>query len=184
MPSELLKCPVFLVCFSCFFYFLSSPVVILFWPKMVCVAVCRLELNAADWNLNCDLAVANCESAAELPIKPFSSSHSQILVCPSVSFRLSFFCLSCFFLFPKKSSDQPFLKLLYVFGDILVYINHIFLFFHQTWIFQFVVMLQFNGSGLSLADWCCNSMLLVNFMCFFLRLYIHIYYFFHMNCWL
>lgn len=47
---------------------------------MAYVAVCRPELNAADWNLNCDLAVANCESAAELPIKAFLLFSLWILV--------------------------------------------------------------------------------------------------------
>lgn len=82
MPSELWKCPDFCVCYFFFFFiivFFFSPFVLLFWSKMVCVAVCRLELNAADWNLNCDLAVANCESAAELPVKPLSSLLSRFL---------------------------------------------------------------------------------------------------------
>lgn len=98
------------VLFFLYVFKIFSSVVLLFWSKMVCVAVCRLELNAADWNLNCDLAVANCESAAELPIKPFSSSHS-IFLYVSWFISLYHFCLVfCFF----KSSDQPFVKLPYV----------------------------------------------------------------------
>lgn len=128
MPSELGKCPLFLVYFFMFFYLL------LFSSKMVCVAVCRLELNAADWNLNCDLAVANCESAAELPIKPFSSSRSGFLFVSWLVCFYHFVCLDfCYF----KNLDQPFVRLSYVFGDILVYIKHIFLFFTKHGHFSF-----------------------------------------------
>lgn len=51
-----------------FFLPLISRFIVLIQKRFLCVAVCWLELNAADWNLNCDLAVANCESAAELPV--------------------------------------------------------------------------------------------------------------------
>lgn len=112
-----------------------------FWSKMAWVAICRLELNAADWNLNCDLAVANCESTAELLIKPFSSSQSRFsFVCWFIFLyhivRLGF----CYF----RSSDQPFLKLLYFSVHKQLFII---IFFHQTLIFQFVVLLQFQASG-------------------------------------
>lgn len=112
-----------------------------FWSKMAWVAICRLELNAADWNLNCDLAVANCESTAELLIKPFSSSQSRFsFVCWFIFLyhivRLGF----CYF----KSSDQPFLKILYFSVHKQLFIIII---FHQTLIFQFVVLLQFQASG-------------------------------------
>lgn len=100
----------FLYVFFLFFVFFS-PVVLLFWSKMVCVAVCSLELNAADWNLNCDLAVANCESAAELPVKPLSSSHSRFLL---VGWFISLSHFVCFGFCYYKSSEQPFVKLPYV----------------------------------------------------------------------
>lgn len=101
---------------------LISPVVILFWSKTVCVAVCRLELNAADWNLNCDLAVANCESAAELPIKPCSSSHFRFL-----SSGL-FLPMILFVSYVLKISAQPFFNLCFV----LV----IFFFYCHYWCFS------------------------------------------------
>lgn len=60
-----------------YMYFFSSCFIVLIQNGLCgCLQAgtkrCRL-------NLNCDLAVANCESAAELPIKPFSSSCSRFL---------------------------------------------------------------------------------------------------------
>lgn len=144
-------------CMLFFFMFFFSLVVFLFWSKMVCVAVCRLELNAADWNLNCDLAVANCESAAELPIKLLSSSLSRLLFFRSVYFSLSF-CLSWFFCY-FKSSDQPFVKLPNVWRYFSVHKKKSFYFFHQMDISvsSHVTCYSFKGSGVS--DWCCNAIL-------------------------
>lgn len=91
--------------------FLFSWAVLLFWSNMVCVAVCRLELNAADWNLNCDLAAANCESAAQLLVKPLSSSHLRFLFVSWFISVYHFVRLGCCYFI---SSEQPFVKLPYV----------------------------------------------------------------------
>lgn len=93
--------------------FFFSLVVLLFWSKMVCVAICRLELNAADWNLNCDLAVANCESAAELPIKPLSSSHSRFSFVSWFISLYHFVCLGFFYFILFFSKVQISLLLSY-----------------------------------------------------------------------
>lgn len=133
------NCPLFLMFFL--FFFLSSCFTVLI-QKGLCgclqAGTKRCRLKSQLW----PIAVANCESAAELPIKPFSSSHS-ILVCRLVYFSRSF-CLSRFLLFQKFRSAFLLSYLIFC-----VHKNTSFWFFHQTSI-QFVVMWPsyiFQGSG-------------------------------------
>lgn len=80
---------------SCYIFFIVIfHIALLFWSRRVCSAVCRLELNAADWNLNCDLAVANCESEQSCPSSLSSSIILELFYFPY------FFFFSLFFFFP------------------------------------------------------------------------------------
>lgn len=155
---------------------------------MVCVAVCRLELNAADWNLNCDLAVANCESAAELPIKPLSSSHSRFSFL-SVGLFLSIIFLVCLRLFSsvslffiiifKKVQISLLLSYLMFWTYFSVHKQHV---FHFLFLFfstkhgysSLFSLLQFSRfrSRFGLSNWCCNSMLPFDFFSCFLNTFI------------
>lgn len=120
-----------------FLVVLSSWAVLLFWSKMVCVAVCRLELNAADWNLNCDLAAANCESAAQLPVK-LLSSHSRSLF---VSWFVPSTILSVLVVVISEVRSSLLLSYHMFWTYFSVHKKCFFAIFHQ--IFQFSVMLQF-----------------------------------------
>lgn len=142
--------------------FFFSPVVFLFWSKVVCLAVCRLELNAADWNLNCDLAVANCESAAELPVKPLSPLHSRFLfVGWFVSFSSSLFLSLCHFVLVfviSKVWSSLLLSYLMFWTNFSVHKKRSFYHFPSNMgISVFQLCYSFKGPGQSR---CCNSVIL------------------------